>query len=93
MIKIRFMPEYECYPLWKFNDGIYDNISPSDLPLSDELIEDIDKWDDSFQSTYNKLDPVTSGFSNSLEEKNFFSQSELLKQRLITELSCDYQVE
>ena len=58
-----------------------------------ELIEDIDKWDDLFQSTYNKLDPVTSGFSNSLEEKNVFSQSELLKQRLITELSCDYQVE
>lgn len=80
------MPEYECYPLWKFNDGIYDNISPSDLPLSDELIEDIDKWDDLFQSTYNKLDPVTSGFSNSLEEKTFFRKVNCLNNDLLPNL-------
>lgn len=91
-MKIKLMPEYECYPIWIENEGIFDNIDPEELPISLELANRITEWSDKYESTYNKEDPRESGFLNNVDKNNFIKEGEELKKLLIRELNHDYDV-
>ncbi|MFC0821231.1 hypothetical protein [Moraxella marmotae] len=43
-MKVKPMPEYECYPTWVENNGFFDNINPKELPISLNLAVDIMEW-------------------------------------------------
>lgn len=57
---IRMAPEYGCWPLW--DDATGENIEPTDLPIPPELAQRIGTWDDIFQTTLDRDDPVNSAF-------------------------------
>jgi len=34
------MPDYQCYPLWEYDElGLVANLNPKDLPISEILID------------------------------------------------------
>lgn len=55
---LRLAPEWECWPLW--NDETGDNLDPRDLDLPPALLARLVAWDDVFQATFNRDDPLAS---------------------------------
>ena len=52
---VKILGEYECWPTWVMEaDSSADNLDPHDLPLSTELADALDAWDDTFQAIYNR---------------------------------------
>ena len=92
MIQVRLMPEYECHPLWVYINNELNNISPASLLISEKLINDLDEWSDEYHLTYNKYNPVESGFLSTIVEKNFFDRGCILKNRLQLELGSKFEV-
>lgn len=69
--KIRLMTDYDCFPLWLLlPDGIR-NISPDELPISDNLKRDILGWAARYDLTLRREDPALSGFVSIQEEEDF----------------------
>lgn len=57
-MRLRLAPEWECWPLW--NDETGDNLDPRDLDLPPALLARLVAWDDVFQATFNRDDPLAS---------------------------------
>jgi hypothetical protein len=64
-VNLRLRPDWQCYPLWDMDTG--DGVSHYSLDLSQELMDRIEMWDDSWQDTYNGDDPASSGFKTDEE--------------------------
>ena len=80
---LRLMAEYECWCIWNIDDrGCDRNIDPSILSLPTDLSKDLEVWMDAFESTYNKCDPASSGFSTFEELATFNKKGENLLLRL-----------
>jgi hypothetical protein len=62
--RILVMSEYECDPLWTHDPGRSGTISPRDLPLSDQLIMDLDAWAQSYNGSFNLDDLSTPKWSD-----------------------------
>lgn len=90
--KIKLMAEYQSYPLWQIEDHNTDNIAPASLPLSEETILRLECWADTYDSTLNFKDPISSGFSNEQQKQKFEQEGINLWRRLQEELSPDYEV-
>ncbi|WAP55288.1 hypothetical protein [Streptomyces sp. S465] len=59
-----------------------DNVAPDSLPLSRQLIEDLDRWGDEYEATYNRDDPAISGFPSEEAERSFVERGHMLARRL-----------
>jgi hypothetical protein len=92
MKKIKLMADYHCYPIWDMQPNSYGDIDPRDLPISQELTEDLLAWAISFDLTLNSTDPLSSGFKSAEEASNFKSVGHQLCERLKNELGADYFV-
>lgn len=57
-MRLRLAPEWECWPLWDDETG--DNLDPRDLKLPPTLLARLLAWDDLFQATFNRDDPLAS---------------------------------
>ena len=57
-MRLRLAPEWECWPLWDDETG--DNLDPRDLDLPAALLARLVAWDDVFQATFNRDDPLAS---------------------------------
>lgn len=57
-MRLRLAPEWECWPLWGEETG--DNIDPRDLELRPTLLARLVAWDDVFQASYDREDPMAS---------------------------------
>ncbi|WP_449396302.1 hypothetical protein [Devosia riboflavina] len=57
-MRLRLAPEWECWPLWDDETG--DNLDPRDLDLPPALLARLVAWDDLFQATFNRDDPLAS---------------------------------
>ncbi|MBO9588518.1 hypothetical protein [Devosia sp.] len=57
-MRLRLAPEWECWPLWDHETG--DNLDPRDLKLPPALLARLVAWDDVFQATFNRDDPLAS---------------------------------
>jgi hypothetical protein len=91
-IVIKIMPEYECYPIWiSENGGIFENINPRELKISEILKNQIENWDSKFEKTYNKKNPINSGFNNKSQEIAFEKEGVIIQENLVKELN-DYNV-
>jgi hypothetical protein len=51
--RILVMSEYQCDPLWTQDPGRSGTFSPRDLPLSEALIEDLEAWSRSYDTSFN----------------------------------------
>ncbi|MEU5027167.1 hypothetical protein [Streptomyces milbemycinicus] len=83
---VRLYTDYECYPVWIVSEEGLDNVAPDSLPLSRQLIEDLDRWGDEYESTYNREDPAASGFTSEGAKRSFFERGKGLARRLRDEL-------
>jgi hypothetical protein len=94
-VVVKIMPEYECYPIWiSKNEGIFENIKPSELKISDALKRQIENWDSKFENTYDRKNPINSGFKNEneisvFEKEGFFIWANLAKE--LTEFKIVYR--
>lgn len=57
-MRLRLAPEWECWPLWDDQTG--DNLDPRDLDLPPALLARLVAWDEVFQATFNRDDPLAS---------------------------------
>jgi hypothetical protein len=57
-MRLRLATEWECWPLWDDETG--DNLDPRDLDLPSALLARLVAWDDVFQATFNRDDPLAS---------------------------------
>jgi hypothetical protein len=90
--QIKLMAEYNCFPLWKTQEQIWDNINPASLPLSKETIIRLEKWANTFDSTLNHDDPISSKFANSKDEEAFEQEGILICYQLQKELQPDHEI-
>lgn len=81
------MPEYECYPIWiSNNDGIFENTDPQELQISESLKSQILNWDSKFKNTYNRENPIESGFKGENEIQLFEREGILIWANIVREL-------
>ena len=92
MIKIKLMPDYQCYPLWGISENNLGNIDPKSLPISEGLISSLMDWAKEYDATLNLEDPLSSGFATKELELAFKKEGEYLLKRLRTELGNSYQL-
>ena len=84
-------PEYECHPLWIRDERGTRNVAPRELPISDELAREIDRWAQAYESTYEKSDPALSGFRSEKRAHEFDVTGRELLGRLMVELGLQYR--
>jgi hypothetical protein len=88
--KIKLMPDYECSPLWDIDEG--GEITPDELPLSEETSDRLKMWARKYDRTLDKKDPKSSGFKSSEEEEAFEAEGRKLWEDIQKELGDDYEV-
>ena len=89
--KIKLMADYGCYSLWSVSPEI-GNISPETLPLIQETIKRLDKWEEIYNATLNWQDPTNSPDLSVEAEAAFEEEGISLWKQLQTELAPNYQV-
>lgn len=87
---IKLMADYQCYPLWNMSPGEYGDVSPSDLPISNELKLRLLKWAAIYDETLDMDCPSNSGFKDEALEHEFRHEGELLAECLRNELGSNY---
>lgn len=92
MRKIRFVFDYNCYPIWEELDDGLDNIEPNELPISQELKQSIYALDSKYQDTYISSDPARSDFKTKEEERFFIEERLALFERLKAELPNNFKI-
>lgn len=89
---IKLMADYGCWPLWEASPGIFGDIDPATLPISDELKAQLRDWAEAYDRTLNQDDPRRSGFPSAADEAAFRRTGALLADRLRAELGPGYSV-
>ncbi|MDC0834381.1 hypothetical protein POG22_15430 [Geitlerinema sp. CS-897] len=92
MHKIKLMTDYGSFPLWGYGSLHY-NLSPKDLPLSEELKQALLEWAEVYDNTIDMDDPCSAGFQIKEEEERFEKRGLELWEWLQHELGEDYLVE
>ncbi|WP_050462293.1 hypothetical protein [Herbaspirillum autotrophicum] len=70
---IRFVAEYLAPPFFDPSIENMGHLEPEDLPLTDALLYEVEKWNCEFQKTFNDAYPPDSGFKTD-EELKFFNE-------------------
>ena len=97
---IKLMADYGCYPLWwveeekvgAFAQRALGAIAPSELPLSQETIKQLEAWANAYDATLNEDYPPDSGLASEQEAEDFERKGVSLWQQLCQELAPDYEV-
>ncbi|WP_284087216.1 hypothetical protein [Acinetobacter nosocomialis] len=90
---IKLMPDYQCYPLWEYDElGLVANLNPKDLPISEILIDKLILWFDMYDETLCLDDPINSGFKSIQDEREFKLLGSELFDLLREELTGQYEV-
>lgn len=94
MKKLKLRPEVQCYPLWVSRDGVDENIAPTQLRLSSDLVTELDIWSNQWDAIYDLAgDPRTPAFPTRLAERQFWIQADVLANRLQSELGPEWIIE
>ena len=90
MNRLKIMPDYECYCVWDLDT--LDNLKPDILPISSSLANKIDIWENKYEETYNKENPIESGFISKEDELNFDNEGRVILNCIRKELGDLYDV-
>ena len=83
-MNLKLMAEYECHPIW---DGTPSrNVSLDELSISDQLRMAVREWNSRFQGTFDRQNPMASGFATSTESEAFNEDGRILAIHLSREL-------
>lgn len=93
MTKLKLMADYQCFPVWRDDEGQVGNVDPRTLPISESLKTRLLVWAKTFDSTLNEDDPLSSGFSSDQAESEFKKDGKALGVQLQDELGPAYFVE
>ena len=90
--RIKLMADYQCFPLWEYEEDGARDVDPESLPISPALKKDLIDWAERLDSSLDWSDPGGTvwppGFWTGFNERG----AELAK-RLQEELGPDVQVE
>ncbi|NQE86274.1 hypothetical protein [Nocardia terpenica] len=94
MNRLQLRPEIQCYPIWVFRDGMFNNVEPSSLGLSSDLANALERWADRWDATYDLVnDPGNPHFDTDADENRFWEDGRELADRLRAELGDGWGVE
>jgi len=93
MKKLHFEAEYLSPPLFDHSIESMGAVTPEELPISQNLCDEINHWDQEFQDTFCDAYPPDSGFSTQEAELNFKRRGAILAERLRMELAGKFQIE
>jgi hypothetical protein len=65
--RVRLLADYQCGPVWALDDGLYGDIRPEDLGLSDELTRDLWAWADEYTASFGG-EPLMSNWTDAQYE-------------------------
>lgn len=88
--RIRLMADYQYFPLWEMDD--VGDIDPNELPLSEETITRLLKWQKIYDETMNWDAPSMSNFASKEDLIDFEIEGINLWNELQKELGEDYQI-
>jgi hypothetical protein len=89
---LRLMTDYHCFPLWESIEGGVKNWDPEELPLSDDLRDELKEWAETYDATLNVDDPLESGFKSTEDAEAFESRGRDLWRELQQQLGYDYEI-
>ena len=89
-MRIKLWADYGSYPLWGVDE--IENFAPEELPLSEDTIQRLHQWQNTYDATLNQDYPPLSGFLNAEAEARFQQEGVQLWKQLLTELSSNYEV-
>ena len=92
MKNIKLMADYQCHPLWNMSPGEYGDVSPDDLPISQNLKDRLTAWARAFDATLNMDYPPDSGFESEEAEAEFKREGYRLAEQLRDELGPEFIV-
>lgn len=92
-MKLKVRADFKCYPIWRYDDGLWLDIDPASLPISEGLAADFDAWADVYEATFNDEYPPDSAFPDPAAKDVFIATGRELSERLAAELGADAQVE
>ncbi len=87
---IRMSPDYSCELLW--DEETADYLELTSLPISPQLIQRMNLWQQAFENILDLDDPANSAFSSEQEEEDFESEGLAIAQQLQAELGFDYEI-
>ena len=91
-MKFRLAAEYECYPTWSGEGEHFKNVDPATLPVPGELIRAFTAWGQRHEATYDRADPVASGFPSPEAEAAFDQEGRRLRAALARALGPEHVV-
>lgn len=93
-MRIRVMADYEMHPFWEIHeDEPSRNFDPRELPLSPEIVNELEVWAQTYDQTLNQLNPADSGFEPPSFLDEFVEKGRELARRLAKELGSGFSVE
>ena len=90
---LKIMSEYECSPFWVAAKGSRRNVTPESLGIPPELDAEIREWDLTYQETYVRADPISSGFPDEAGEEAFNAHGRDLAVRTARALGPGWSVQ
>jgi hypothetical protein len=90
--KIRIMAEYECFPIWIIRGAQTLNVPPRDLEIDQDLAGELQRWATDFDMTYKPDDPLSSGFPDADDEREFNERGQRLARRVATAIGPKFEV-
>ena len=86
MKHIKLIPDYDCHPLWHHQSKEVGNIDPETLGISSSLVRRLNSWQQEYNQTQNREDPIRSGFTEKETEAAFVAVGYKLANDLNQEL-------
>ncbi len=80
--RLRLAPEDGCWPLWNHETG--DNLDPARLPLPPDLVEQLMRWDATYQAAFDPSNPTAIVFPTRDAETAFRAEGKSLEIALRT---------
>lgn len=93
MIDVKFLPEYFTTSVWIKLEDIFVPVEEYDkLPLSEQLIKELEKFDDAVMDILDWSNPGGKSPMSFEERRNLYELAENLCRRVQDELGGDYNV-
>jgi hypothetical protein len=90
-MRIKLMADYDCWPLWHSGGDEVGDIDPQSLPLTEELVSDLNGWKAKLDDALNRDDPGNTQWPDGFFVE-FNREGRNLARRLKIELGSSYEV-